>query len=85
MPEAPTSIRAPRPLLFWILLSAICLLALALRFPGLGARPMHTDEAVNAYITGQILAGEGYTYDPKDRHGPLLYLSAAPLMVITTS
>ena len=40
---------------------------------------MHTDEAVNAYITGQLLAGKKYHYDPQDRHGPVLYLLAKPV------
>lgn len=40
---------------------------------------MHTDEAVNAYITGQLLAGESYHYDNRDRHGPALYALALPL------
>ena len=40
---------------------------------------MHTDEAVNAYITGELLAGEKYHYDPQDRHGPVLYLFAKPI------
>ena len=41
---------------------------------------MHTDEAVNAYIVGQLLAGETYTYDPQDRHGPALAGFALPLV-----
>ncbi len=41
---------------------------------------MHTDESVNAYITGKLLAGETYQYDPKDRHGPVLYLLAKPVV-----
>jgi len=40
---------------------------------------MHTDEAINAYITGQLLAGGTYHYDPRDRHGPALYALALPL------
>jgi len=40
---------------------------------------MHTDETVNAYITGSLLAGETYRYDPQDRHGPVLYLLAKPI------
>ncbi len=40
---------------------------------------MHTDEAVNAYLTGQLLAGEKYHYDPQDRHGAVLYLLAKPV------
>jgi len=40
---------------------------------------MHTDEAVNAYIVGQLLSGGTYTYDPHDRHGPALAALALPL------
>ena len=50
----------------------VALIGLALRLPQLGARPMHTDEAVNAYMVGQLLAGEPFSYDPQDRHGPAL-------------
>ena len=41
---------------------------------------MHTDEAVNAYIVGQLLGGEPFTYDPQDRHGPALAALALPLV-----
>lgn len=40
---------------------------------------MHTDEAINAYIIGQLLAGQPFTYDPQDRHGPVLVAFALPL------
>ena len=40
---------------------------------------MHTDEAVNAYIVGQLLRGEPFTYDAQDRHGPALAAIALPL------
>ena len=40
---------------------------------------MHTDESINAYITGQLLAGGKYHYDPQDRHGPALTELALPL------
>src|SRR5271157_4363327 len=40
---------------------------------------MHTDEAVNAYIVGELLAGKTFTYDPQDRHGPALAALALPL------
>ncbi len=40
---------------------------------------MHTDEAINAYITGDLLAGKPYQYDPRDRHGPALYAVAVPV------
>ena len=58
----------------------IALLALAVRLPQLGVRPMHTDEAVNAFMVGHSLAGEAYHYDPKDRHGPALVESTLPLV-----
>jgi uncharacterized protein (TIGR03663 family) len=57
----------------------IALTGLAVRLPYLGARPMHTDEAVNAYIVGQMLTGDKFKYDPQDRHGPALALLALPL------
>jgi uncharacterized protein (TIGR03663 family) len=63
----------------WVIFFALALLALAVRLPRLSERPMHTDEAINGYITGELLAGESYHYDPRDRHGPVLYLLAEPL------
>ncbi|HEX3628797.1 MAG TPA: glycosyltransferase family 39 protein, partial [Verrucomicrobiae bacterium] len=72
MANLPLKIRA-------LVFLAIAFLALAVRSPRLGERPMHTDEAINAYIVGQLLAGEPYHYDPHDRHGPLLYAVAWPL------
>jgi uncharacterized protein (TIGR03663 family) len=63
----------------WAVFIGIALVALAVRLPRLGERPMHTDEAVNGYITGQLLAGEEYKYDSDDRHGPALYFAALPI------
>src|SRR5665213_650047 len=60
----------------------IALLALAVRLPQLGVRPMHTDEAINAYIVGQSLAREKYHYNPIDRHGPALVELTLPLVQI---
>jgi uncharacterized protein (TIGR03663 family) len=60
--------------------AAVALLGLLLRLPQLGVRPMHTDEAVNAYIVGQLLAGQRYIYDAQDRHGPALAALALPLV-----
>jgi uncharacterized protein (TIGR03663 family) len=72
----------PPPKIRWAVFFAIALLALAVRLPQLGERPMHTDEAVNAYITGELLAGENFHYDPQDRHGPALFIVAEPLAKI---
>ena len=63
----------------WAAFLLVALFGLLLRLPQLGARPMHTDEAVNAYIVGQLLAGGAFTYDPQDRHGPALVALALPL------
>ncbi len=64
------------PKVRWLLFAGLACLALAVRLPQLDRRPMHTDEAVNAYITGGLLAGGAYHYDPRDRHGPALYAVA---------
>ena len=64
----------------WAAFFAIAILAIAIRLPQLSARPMHSDEAINAYIIGELLDGEGYHYDPQDRHGPVLYAVAQPLV-----
>jgi predicted membrane-bound mannosyltransferase len=70
---------AVSPPIRWMVFVVLALLALALRLPQLGTRPMHTDESINAFITGELLAGQEYHYDPQDRHGPLLYAVAEPL------
>ena len=54
-------------------------MALAIRLPRLADRPMHTDEAVQAYLLGTILEGKGYQYRPRDLHGPAPLLAAWPI------
>jgi len=63
----------------WLAFVVVALLGLAIRLPQLGVRPMHTDEAVNGYIVGQLLAGDTFAYDSRDRHGPALAAVALPL------
>lgn len=63
----------------WAIFLLIAALAMAVRLPRLADRPMHTDEAVNAYITGQLLSGEVYRYDGRDRHGPALCALTLPI------
>lgn len=63
----------------WLTFIFVALLGLAVRLPKLGERPMHTDEAINAYIVGQLLSGEPFRYDPVDRHGPSLSALALPV------
>src|SRR5580704_6110191 len=64
----------------WMAFFLVALIGLAIRLPQLGARPMHTDEAVNAYIVGQLLAKEPFIYDSQDRHGPLLVALTLPIV-----
>jgi len=64
----------PRALVF----VALAVLAAALRFAALGARPMHADEAVHADKLGSLVEGRGYAYDPAEYHGPTLYYFALP-------
>jgi uncharacterized protein (TIGR03663 family) len=47
--------------------------ALALRCPELGRRPMHNDEAVNAVKFGSLWEQGSYQYDPNEHHGPTLF------------
>lgn len=77
------AVNAPSPKIHWAIFVAIALLAFLIRLPSLGERPMHTDEAVNAFITGELLVGNTYKYDPQDRHGPVLYLLAKPVAQFT--
>ncbi len=53
-----------------------------LRFHQIDRRTLHADEAVQAYQTWQLWRGEGYAYDPADKHGPFLYYAAAGLAKI---
>lgn len=64
----------------WTVFILLALFGLALRLPQLGVRPMHTDESINAYIIGQLLAGDTFHYDPRDRHGPALAAISLPLV-----
>ena len=64
----------------WMAFFIVALIGLAIRLPQLGLRPMHTDEAVNAYIVGQLLGKEPFIYDPQDRHGPALAAFALPIV-----
>lgn len=65
------------PALALILVAAA---TLAVRCIGLEFRPVHGDEANQAYKTGRLLETGRYVYDPHDHHGPTLYyLALAPL------
>jgi len=58
----------------WLTLSLLLatVVAMGLRCPRLGQRPMHNDEAVNALKFRQLWERGEYRYDPKEHHGPSL-------------
>ncbi|MBT3378591.1 MAG: TIGR03663 family protein [Lentisphaerae bacterium] len=53
--------------------------AFCLRTVNLPDRPMHNDEANQAYKFGQLLDSGVYAYDPVDHHGPTLYYLTLPV------
>jgi uncharacterized protein (TIGR03663 family) len=57
--------------------------ALALWPLRLDERPMHNDEAVNAYKFGQLWEGGAYKYDPNEHHGPSLCYATLALNRLT--
>ncbi|MDR1498400.1 MAG: TIGR03663 family protein [Puniceicoccales bacterium] len=66
-------------LLFALAVVAIGGAAAWLRFDDLSAKPLHADEAEQAYTLGLLLNGDGYRYNPVEHHGPALYYFAATL------
>jgi uncharacterized protein (TIGR03663 family) len=70
-----------RRFLFVLLVAAV--IALVLRLPALGLRPMHTDEAVNAIKFGQLWEHGAYKYDPNEHHGPSLFYATLALGRLT--
>ncbi|MGD0552614.1 MAG: flippase activity-associated protein Agl23 [Sedimentisphaerales bacterium] len=67
---------------YWLAVSAVLILAAALRISRLDIRPMHGDEAVHAYRFGQLLEANNYRYDPTEFHGPTLnYFTLVPALL----
>lgn len=54
--------------------------ALALRVPQLGNRPLHNDEAVNAFKAAELWQDGRYAYDPDEYHGPTLHYATLPFL-----
>lgn len=67
----------------WLVLLVVLAGAAALRWPLLGARPLHNDEAVNAVKFGQLWDKGVYRYDPNEHHGPSLYYATWALAKVT--
>ena len=62
-----------------LLFFAALFLGSFLRLPDLGARPMHTDEAVHGVKLGELLDSGTFIYDPVEYHGPTLAFTTAIL------
>lgn len=68
------------PLIFCALIFLVAAGALALRLPRLSERPLHVDEAVQAFKTGELLDSGVYRYDANEYHGPSLYYLTLPFI-----
>jgi uncharacterized protein (TIGR03663 family) len=64
---------------FWCAMAVAIGVALAFRFAGLDARPMHHDEANQAIRFGQLLETGEYRYHADEHHGPTLYYLTLPV------
>ncbi len=69
---------------FPIMMLLILFAGIALRVPQLAERPMHHDEANQAYRFGILLEEGVYQYDAEDHHGPTLYFLTLPITFITS-
>ena len=68
--------------LFYVIFIISIILGLLLRFESLDSRPMHTDEAIQAWRLGSMIEGEGFNYRPDDGHGPVLLFLSMPIVWI---
>ncbi len=66
-----------------IALLLILIAGISLRAPKLADRPMHHDEANQAYRLGLLLDDGAYQYDADDHHGPTLYYLTLPIAWLT--
>ena len=68
--------------LFYVIFILSIILGFSLRINDLGSRPMHTDEAIQAWRLGSMIEGEGFNYRPDDGHGPVLLFLSMPAVWI---
>jgi uncharacterized protein (TIGR03663 family) len=74
-----------RALLSTAALLSVLALALWLRGPQLGLRPLHNDEAVNATKLAALWEKGDYRYDPHEFHGPALHYFALPVIALSST
>lgn len=65
-------------------LLVIAAAALGLRVGELADRPLHNDEAINAFRFERLREGGGFRYDPHEYHGPTLYYLSLPIAAVTS-
>jgi uncharacterized protein (TIGR03663 family) len=61
-----------------VLVVAVAAGALAARLPGLGKRPLHQDESINADKFSELWRTGRFVYDPHEYHGPTLWYLTLP-------
>ncbi len=67
-----------------VIVTIVVILAILIRFISLADRPMHNDEAVNAFKLADLLENGTFFYDKNEYHGPTLYyLSIIPAWLKT--
>ena len=71
-----------RSLLFYAVFLAILSLGFWLRVSNINERPMHGDEANQAYQFQTLVEKGSYKYEPRDFHGPTLYYLTLPFYKI---
>ncbi len=69
--------------MFLAAIAVVAVGALAFRLPALDLRPLHGDEANQAYKAGILLETGVYEYDPQEHHGPTLYYLFLPVAWLT--
>lgn len=71
--SAPSRSTGPRAWAATLALLGVIALGLWLRLPGLGDKPLHSDEGVNGWFSLRLFWWNHYRYNPSDYHGPFLY------------
>ncbi|MCC6234376.1 MAG: TIGR03663 family protein [Verrucomicrobiales bacterium] len=64
------------------LLLLVITAALFLRCGDLAGRPLHNDEAINAFKVRKLWATGEFRYDPHEYHGPVLYYLTLPVAAV---
>lgn len=68
----------------WFLTFGVIAAALWLRGGDLSFRPLHNDEAINAFKLERLWREGEYRYDPHEYHGPTLYYGSLPVLRVAS-